>query len=81
MLRSGMDPAGAPRFIPFFATESHAMSFMIYLAGALIFIGGLAYGAVLLNVSEGWIVAGVITLVGLAVLTGVRATRQKDAAE
>lgn len=57
------------------------MSFMIYLAGALIFIGGLAYGAVLLNVSEGWIVAGVITLVGLAVLTGVRATRQKDAAQ
>jgi hypothetical protein len=57
------------------------MSFMIYLAGALIFIGGLAYGAVLLNVSEGWIVAGAITLVGLAVLTGVRATRQKDAAQ
>lgn len=57
------------------------MSFMIYLAGALIFIGGLAYGAVLLNVSEGWIVAGVITLVGLAVLTGVRATRQKDSAQ
>jgi len=57
------------------------MSFMIYLAGALIFIGGLAYGAVLLSVSEGWIVAGVITLVGLAVLTGVRATRQKDAAQ
>lgn len=57
------------------------MSFMIYLVGALIFIGGLAYGAVLLNVSEGWIVAGVVTLVGLAVLTGVRATRQKDAAE
>lgn len=57
------------------------MSFMIYLAGALIFIGGLAYGAVLLNVSQGWIVAGAITLVGLAVLTGVRATRQKDAAQ
>lgn len=56
------------------------MSFLIYIFGFLIFIGGLVYGAVLLNVPTQWIVAVAIALTGLAVLTGVKSTRQKDAA-
>ena len=54
------------------------MSFAIYVVGFLIFIGGLVYGAVLLGVPREWIIAGAIMLSGLAVLTGVKATRQKD---
>lgn len=56
------------------------MSFAIYLVGFLIFIGGLVYGAVLLHVPAQWIVVGAILLLGLAILTGVRSTRQKDSA-
>lgn len=54
------------------------MSFTIYIIGFLIFIGGLVYGAVLLHVQPQWIAVGAIVLTGLAVLTGVKATRQKD---
>lgn len=54
------------------------MSFAIYITGFLIFIGGVIYSAVLLNVPQHWIVAGAIALTGLAVLTGVKVTRQKD---
>ncbi len=54
------------------------MSFGIYIVGFLILIGGLIYGAVLLSVPYEWIAVGAITLTGFAVLSGVRATRQKD---
>jgi hypothetical protein len=54
------------------------MSFAIYITGFLIFISGLVYGAVLLHVPEQWIAVGAIILLGLAVLTGVKSTRQKD---
>ncbi len=54
------------------------MSFGIYIIGFVILIGGLVYGAVLLNVPHEWIAVGAIILVGFAVLSGVRATRQKD---
>jgi hypothetical protein len=54
------------------------MSFAIYILGFVIFIGGLVYGAMLLHVPNQWIVVGAIALTGIAVMTGVRATRQKD---
>ncbi len=54
------------------------MSFAIYLVGFLILIGGLTYGAVLLHVPQHWIVVGVIVLLGLGIVGGVAATRQKD---
>lgn len=56
------------------------MSFIIYITGFVILIGGFVYGAVLLHVAAEWIAVGAIVALGLAVLTGVRATRQKDAA-
>jgi hypothetical protein len=56
------------------------MSFAIYITGFVIFIGGLVYGAVLLHVPYEWIAVAAIVLTGLAVLTGVKATRQKDPA-
>ena len=56
------------------------MSFGIYAAGYVILIGGLIYGAHLMHVPAHWIVVGAIVLLGLGVLTGVKATRQKDPA-
>ncbi len=54
------------------------MSYGLYVAGFLIVIGGLIYAALLMHVPTPWIVASSIVLVGIAVLTGVKATRQKD---
>ena len=54
------------------------MSFGIYIVGYIILIVGLAMGAHLLHMPQKWIVVGVICLVGLAIIHGVKATRQKD---
>ena len=54
------------------------MSFGIYLIGFVIMIAGLIYGAVLLHIPTHWIVVGTTVLLGLAILKGVQATRQKD---
>lgn len=54
------------------------MSFGIYIAGYVIVIAGLVYGACLMHVPAHWIVVGALVLVGLGILTGVKATRQKD---
>lgn len=56
------------------------MSFGIYFIGFLIVIAGLAYGAMLLHVPNVWIIVGVVVLVGMALATGARNTRQKDPA-
>jgi hypothetical protein len=56
------------------------MSFGIYSIGFVLVIGGLIYGAHLMHVPAHWIVVGAIVLLGLGVLTGVKATRQKDPA-
>jgi hypothetical protein len=54
------------------------MSFGIYIAGFLIVVGGLIYGAVILHMATHWIVVGTLVLVGIGVVKGVSATRQKD---
>lgn len=54
------------------------MSFGIYLAGFLLLIAGLIYGAIILRVSPQWIVVGAMVLVGLGVLSGVKATKGRD---
>jgi len=56
------------------------MSFGLYSIGFVLMIGGLIYGAHLLHAPVHWIVVGAIVLLGLGVLTGAKATRQKDAA-
>ena len=54
------------------------MSFGIYIAGYIILIVGLAIGANMLHVPLKWIGVGVICLIGIAIIHGVSATRQKD---
>jgi hypothetical protein len=54
------------------------MSFGIYIGGFLLMVIGLVYGAIMLHVPSHWVVMGAIVLVGIGVLSGVKATRQKD---
>ena len=54
------------------------MSFGIYAVGFVLVIGGLIYGAFLMHIPTHWIAVGAIVLLGLGVLSGVKATRQKD---
>jgi len=54
------------------------MSFALYVIGFLIMLAGLVYGATILHISTQWIVVGTIVLLGFGLLTGVKATRQKD---
>jgi cadmium resistance protein CadD (predicted permease) len=58
--------------------QGAAMSFGIYLTGFVLVVAGFIYGAMLMHVPSHWIVVGGLVLVGVGVLTGVKATRQKD---
>jgi heme A synthase len=56
------------------------MSFGLYMLGFLMVIGGLIYAATMAHVPTAFIAVGSIILIGIAILTGVKATRQKDSA-
>jgi hypothetical protein len=56
------------------------MSFGIYAAGFAIMIAGLAYAAHLLRIPTQWIAVGAIVMIGVGLLSAVKATRQKDSA-
>jgi len=56
------------------------VSFLLYIVGFLILIGGLIYGAVIVHLPLHWIVVGSVVLLGAGIVTGVKATRQRDAA-
>jgi hypothetical protein len=57
------------------------MSFGLYATGFAILICGLIYGAYLIHMPAHWIAVGAIVLLGVGILSGVKATRQKDSAE
>lgn len=57
------------------------MSFLIYAIGFAIMIGGLIYGAHLVHVPAHWIAVGAVVLLGVGILSGVKATRQRDSSE
>jgi hypothetical protein len=56
------------------------MSFGLYAIGFAILTIGLIYGAYLVHVPGHWIVVGAIVLIGVGMLSGVKATRQRDTA-
>jgi hypothetical protein len=60
--------------------EGDAMSFGLYSIGFAILIGGLIYGAYLVHMPAHWIAVGAVVLLGAGILSGVKATRQKDPA-
>jgi hypothetical protein len=56
------------------------MSFGIYAGGFAILIAGLAYAAHLMHMPQQWIIAGAVVMIGIGVLSAVKATRPKDPA-
>jgi hypothetical protein len=54
------------------------MSFGIYIIGYIILIIGLAIGANMLHLPPKWIAVGILCLIGVAIIHGVKATRQRD---
>jgi hypothetical protein len=56
------------------------MSFGLYAIGFAILIGGLIYAGFLVHLPTHWIVVGAIILLGVGILSGVKATRQRDPA-
>jgi hypothetical protein len=54
------------------------MSFGLYSIGFAIVVAGLIYAAHLMHMPTHWIAAGAIVLIGVGILKGVKATRQKD---
>jgi hypothetical protein len=54
------------------------MSFGIYMAGFAILVAGLLYAAHLMRMPTHWIIAGGVVLVGMGILSAVKATRPKD---
>jgi cadmium resistance protein CadD (predicted permease) len=56
------------------------MSFGLYAAGYAIVIAGLVYAAHLMHVPQRWIVVGAIVMIGMGLLSAVKATRPKDPA-
>lgn len=50
-------------------------SFGVYLVGFVILIIGLAYGAHLAGLPSVWIGVGVICLIGIGILSGVKRTQ------
>jgi uncharacterized membrane protein len=56
------------------------MSFGLYAVGFAIVIAGLAYAARLVHMPTHWIIVGAVVMVGMGILSGVKATRQRDSA-
>jgi len=54
------------------------MSFLLYIIGFVIFIGGLAIGAHLMHVPPRWIGVGAMVLAGLGLVFAVTSTRHRD---
>jgi NADH:ubiquinone oxidoreductase subunit 6 (subunit J) len=53
-------------------------NFVVYLIGTLLVVAGLAYGASRLGVSQVWIIAGALVVIGIGVMGGIVKTRQKE---
>ena len=54
---------------------------LVYLIGTLFVVAGLAYAASRMGVSQIWIIAGALVIVGLGLMGGIVKTRQKDPAQ
>jgi NADH:ubiquinone oxidoreductase subunit 6 (subunit J) len=53
-------------------------NFLVYLIGTLLVVAGLAYGASRLGISQVWIIAGALVILGIGVMGGIVKTRQKE---
>jgi general stress protein CsbA len=56
------------------------MSFGLYSIGFILVIAGLTYGAHLMRMPTHWIIVLDVVLLGIGILSAVKATRPKDPA-
>jgi membrane-bound acyltransferase YfiQ involved in biofilm formation len=54
------------------------MSFLIYLVGFAILIGGVAWALITAGVPQLYVLIASVILLGVGILTGVASTRSKD---
>ncbi len=54
------------------------MSFIIYLIGVAILIGGIAWALVTAGVPQLYVLIACVILLGIGIVTGVARTRGKD---
>ncbi len=54
------------------------MSFGLYILGALIFIGGVAWALITMHVPQLYVIIACVILLGAGIFTGVTRTRTKD---
>ncbi len=54
------------------------MSFGLYLLGAAIFIGGVAWALIAVHVPQHYVIITSVILLGAGIFTGVTRTRTKD---
>ena len=73
----GCSPGDAVR-ISKFSRGGNVMSFIIYLIGFAFIIGGIAWGLIVAKVSIVYVMIAVVILIGIAILTGVMRTRNRD---
>jgi poly(A) polymerase Pap1 len=65
-------------FLSWLAYKEFPMSFMIFLIGFVIFIGGVAWALVTAGVPQLYVVITSVILLGVGIVTGVARTRSKD---
>lgn len=53
-------------------------NFAMYMIGAILVAGGLAYGAYAAGVPPVWIFVGVLVIVGFGIMGGVKKTKRKE---
>jgi len=53
-------------------------SFMLYVLGFGVLLGGLGYGAYLLHVPQTWIIVGGLVIIGLGIMSAVTRTKMRD---
>ena len=78
--RSTQQLAGTPIATPSdqFEPETKMSSFSTYLIGFIVLIIGLAIAAILVGVSQTWVIVGAIILIGIAIVTATTRTKTKD---
>lgn len=54
------------------------MSFLLYMLGFVIFLGGLIWGAVVAGIPHLYIGIGTLILLGIGIFSAVGRTRSKD---
>ena len=68
--------AGLLHFLP---SECSSMTnFVVYVIGRFLVVAGLAYGASRMGVSQVWIIAGALVIIGIGFMGGIVKTRQKE---